>query len=98
MAMNGGAECLNKQREIARLTEENQRLKQRLRVQAFPTDWLRNTARRPSHMRTRRAGGPTGTMATPGCSPPPAQPVPHDPGRECAQGGVRERPAAGMTA
>jgi hypothetical protein len=38
MAMNGGAECLNKQREIARLTEENQRLKQRLRVQAFPTD------------------------------------------------------------
>jgi hypothetical protein len=80
MAMNGGAECLNKQREIARLTEENQRLKQRLRVQAFPTAWLRNTARRPSHMRTRRAGRPTGTMATPGCSPPPSSTCSAGPG------------------
>jgi transposase len=33
MAMNGCAACLQKQREIDRLTEENQRLKQRLRYQ-----------------------------------------------------------------
>jgi transposase len=34
MALNRGAECLKKQREIARLTEENHRLKPRLRYQA----------------------------------------------------------------
>lgn len=33
MAINGCAECLEKQREIDRLTEENRRLKQRLRDQ-----------------------------------------------------------------
>ena len=33
MAMNGCAECLKKQREIDRLTEELQRLKQKLRYQ-----------------------------------------------------------------
>jgi transposase len=33
MAINGCAECLKKQREIDRLTEENQRLKQKLRYQ-----------------------------------------------------------------
>jgi transposase len=34
MAINGCAQCLQKQREIDRLTEENQRLKQQLRYQA----------------------------------------------------------------
>jgi hypothetical protein len=33
MAINGGAECLKKQREIARLTEALQRLRQKLRYQ-----------------------------------------------------------------
>jgi hypothetical protein len=33
MAINGCAECLKKQREIDRLTEELQRLKQKLRYQ-----------------------------------------------------------------
>ena len=33
MALNGCAECLQRQREIDRLTEENERLKQQLRYQ-----------------------------------------------------------------
>jgi transposase len=33
MAINGGAECLQKQREIDRLTEAHQRLRQKLRSQ-----------------------------------------------------------------
>jgi len=71
MAMNGCPECLRKQREIDRLTEEHQRLKQRLRYQerrategffgsATPSAKLPVKANTPPAQEPRRKGARPG--------------------------------------
>ena len=78
MAINGCAECLKKPREIDRLTEELQRLKQKLRYQVRQAQEgffgsSTSSAKRPAKPSTKLADAPKRRGARPGHQGPGRQ-------------------------